>query len=714
MGKERVVFILAGINTDNQMYVGKQTKDMVRCEVSHQFYLVRSDNAEFIFRAEYSEQLKENQCAFSPIHRSLLKIGADDVVSILPTDIYEYKPILSLTLELKTNEHTDINLEYFASLFRDAFSGLTVTEKFLLVLPYKDVTLVCRISNFLFDKGLSSVHGVLMGTTTLNWKDNPNVNVKVTDKTQPLFRSVADLQQMGIGGLSEQFATIFRRLFASRRLPAHLIKEMSIKHVRGMIIHGPPGCGKTLLARQIGQLLNCRDTKIVNGPELLNMYVGESEANTRKLFAEAIGDKDCRELHLIICDEFDALSRTRGTSLNNSPVLDNVVNTLLSYIDGVNQLNNILLICMTNRIDLVDPALLRPGRLELHVEISLPDTHGRSEILQIHTSSMQTHGYIDSSVNFDLLSEKTKNFTGAEIEGLVKSASSYAIDRSLHDQKQTKPCVTMDDFTHAFTEITPMFGRISNEIMESAKKPLIFWSEDQKHLYQNILDHVGHLNLGHSTLIVMDGPSYIGKTFTSAHLIKDLNPNYARIVSPTALIGKSDLEKIHLIHEIFDNASKSEFSVILIDTFERLIEWCPIGSLLNNQILQTLLTMMRRQIKLTCKSAVIMTCYDFDLLKKLEIDGLFDLHVTFPHLVDAEAAKLFSYQTTDPKTELSVILHGGADSSEKNEVVSSVVLPPSPSTTKPMTDTILMELKSNLPNVKTQPQPKPLPQPIHK
>ena len=161
---------------------------------------------------------------------------------------------------------------------------------------------------------------------------------------------------MGIGGLSEQLLTIFRRLFASRRLPSHLIKEMNIKHVRGMIIYGPPGCGKTLLARQIGQLLNCQDTKIVNGPELLNMYVGESEANTRKLFAEAISDKDCQALHLIICDEFDALSRVRGTTLNNSPVLDNVVNTLLSYIDGVNQLNNILLICMTNRIDLVDPA----------------------------------------------------------------------------------------------------------------------------------------------------------------------------------------------------------------------------------------------------------------------------------------------------------------------------------------------------------------------
>ena len=113
-------------------------------------------------------------------------------------------------------------------------------------------------------------------------------------------------------------------------------------------------------------------------------------------------------------------------------------------------------------------------------------------------------------------------------------------------------------------------------------------------------------------------------------MIKDLNPNYARIISPTSLIGKTDLEKIHLIYETFDNAGKSEFSVILIDNLERLIEWCPIGSLLNNQILQTLLTMIRRQIKSVCKSAVIMTCYDFGLLKKLEIDTLFDLPCYLP------------------------------------------------------------------------------------
>ena len=119
---------------------------------------------------------------------------------------------------------------------------------------------------------------------------------------------------------------------------------MNIHHIRGMIIHGPPGCGKTLLARQIGALLNCVDTKVVNGPELLNMYVGESEANTRKLFEDAINDKEGRDLHLIICDEFDALCRTRGMTIHNSPVMDNVVNTLLSYIDGINQLNNILMI----------------------------------------------------------------------------------------------------------------------------------------------------------------------------------------------------------------------------------------------------------------------------------------------------------------------------------------------------------------------------------
>lgn len=92
---------------------------------------------------------------------------------------------------------------------------------------------------------------------------------------------------MGIGGLDKEFNTIFRRAFASRVFPTEIIQQLGIKHVRGILMYGPPGTGKTLMARQIGKMLNAREPKIVNGPQILDKYVGESEANIRKLFAEA-------------------------------------------------------------------------------------------------------------------------------------------------------------------------------------------------------------------------------------------------------------------------------------------------------------------------------------------------------------------------------------------------------------------------------------------
>ena len=111
----------------------------------------------------------------------------------------------------------------------------------------------------------------------------------------------------GIGGLARQFEGIFRRAFASRLFPPHIVSELGIPHVRGMLLYGPPGCGKTLIARQIGKVLNAREPKIVNGPEVLDKYVGGSEEKIRALFADAEEEQanagDESMLHIVIFDE---------------------------------------------------------------------------------------------------------------------------------------------------------------------------------------------------------------------------------------------------------------------------------------------------------------------------------------------------------------------------------------------------------------------------
>ena len=244
-----------------------------------------------------------------------------------------------------------------------------------------------------------------------------------------------------------------------------------------MLLFGPPGCGKTLIARQIGKILNAREPKIVNGPEILNKFVGGSEEKVRELFADA--EKEQREegdqsmLHIIILDEMDAICKQRGSnSGGGTGVSDSVVNQLLSKIDGVDSLNNILLIGMTNRKDMIDDALLRPGRLELHVEIGLPDKKGRNQILNIHTKNMREANRISAAAlaNLDMVAEKTKNFSGAEIEGLIKAASSYALTRCVDVKDLSKPpdeknlILKLEDFERALTDVEPKFGAKSQEL----------------------------------------------------------------------------------------------------------------------------------------------------------------------------------------------------------------------------------------------------------
>jgi vesicle-fusing ATPase len=164
-------------------------------------------------------------------------------------------------------------------------------------------------------------------------------------------------EDLGVGGLGKQFREMFRRAFISRIFPPDVVERLGIQHTKGMMLYGPPGTGKTLMARQIGKMLNGNEPKIVNGPEIMSKYVGESEENVRKLFADAEAEQQQRgensQLHIIIFDEIDAICKQRGSTSGGTGVADSVVNQLLSKIDGVESLNNVFLIGMTNRLDMI-------------------------------------------------------------------------------------------------------------------------------------------------------------------------------------------------------------------------------------------------------------------------------------------------------------------------------------------------------------------------
>lgn len=424
-----------------------------------------------------------------------------------------------------------------------------------------------------------------------------------------IFTSDFDFEKLGIGGLDEEFNQIFRRAFASRIWPAAIIKQMGINHVRGMLLYGPPGCGKTLIARQIGKALNSREPKIVNGPEILNKFVGGSEEKIRELFADAEKEQnesgDQSMLHIVILDEMDAICKQRGSVKDGTGVSDSVVNQLLSKIDGVDSLNNILLIGMTNRKDMIDDALLRPGRLEVHVEIGLPDTKGRMQILNIHTRSMKEAKRITPEVMQRLpeIAKQCKNFSGAEIEGLVKAASSYALTRCVDPKNLSKAPDTKNlivqyaDFERALNDIEPKFGAKSQELKAYYRNGFVPYGDIFNGMINTLNRLIEQVRTSDKTplmSVLLSGPPNSGKTAIAAKLAVDSGFPFVRMISADEMIGYSDVSKCGHIHKAFMDSYKSPLSIIFLDDIERLIDYVPIGPRFSNTVLQTLLVLLKK------------------------------------------------------------------------------------------------------------------------
>lgn len=497
-----------------------------------------------------------------------------------------------------------------------------------------------------------AARGILTRHTQLNFfKDTQTgINVKPSNR-RPAANSIIQpgfkFQDMGIGGLDSEFSTIFRRAFASRIFPPGLVEKLGIQHVKGLLLYGPPGTGKTLIARQIGKMLNAREPKIINGPEVLNKYVGQSEENIRKMFADA--EKEYKEkgdesgLHIIIFDELDAVCKQRGSGAGGGTgVGDSVVNQLLSKLDGVDQLNNILLIGMTNRMDMIDEALLRPGRLEVHMEISLPDEYGRSQILNIHTEKMRNNNVMDRDVDLGELARLTKNFSGAEIAGLVKSASSFAFSR--HVKVGTMASINEDvvdmkvnraDFLHSLDEVKPAFGVSEEELSSRIPYGVIHYSATISEILREGELFVKQVGSAESTplfSVLLHGPPSSGKTALAARIAIDSGFPFIKLISPEDMVGFSEPAKIAHISRIFDSAYKSTTSIVVIDNIERIIDWVPIGPRFSNSVLQALMVFLRKQPTHGRRLLVLATTTERALMKQLDIYNSFNSDIMVPNV----------------------------------------------------------------------------------
>jgi len=227
-----------------------------------------------------------------------------------------------------------------------------------------------------------------------------------------------------------------------------VFKKMGIRPPKGVLLYGPPGCGKTLLAKAAANESEANFI-LVKGPELISKWVGESEKGVREIFKKARQTAPT----MIFFDEIDSIAPRRDSSSGGSHVTERVVNQILTEIDGVESLDNVIIIGATNRQDMLDPALLRPGRFDSLILVPPPDGKARLEILKVHTRDMPI-----KDVNLKKIAKMTSGYSGADIEGVCREAGMIALRDDI-----SAGSVTEEHFEKALKKVSASFSKIDYE-----------------------------------------------------------------------------------------------------------------------------------------------------------------------------------------------------------------------------------------------------------
>lgn len=568
------------------------------------------------------DDIEDDQIGLINPHRSYLDCPFVTVQD-LSTMVLESAGYLGFDVKcMASNASIQIDNSELAMFFKELVAGYNAVSLHApIIVKFNNVNLKITLDELtlLSNNNVDDSKPYLLSPEALlAFMADKTSGVSITGAQVKLFSGDFDSRALGIGGLHDEFAVLLRRAFVTRMFPASTIKQYGIKHCKGIILYGPPGCGKTLTARKIGQLLNCREPKIVNGPEIFDKYIGEAEKNIRALFTDAEEDYrkngDNADLHLIIFDEIDSICRSRSGSGDSTGTRDAVVNQLLTKLDGVEELDNVLVIGMTNRLDLLDPAILRPGRFEVHLEIRLPDTAGRREILDIHLDSIKGSGRLSPNVDLDYLAEHTRNFTGAELAALVRTAVANAFTEHV-GEVAAAPVIEMRHFIFALSEIQPSYGN-EDEIEELLTKDLIegnnvfdYIDSTCKHILE-ISKKESDIAAANYAFIGQAGCGTSAAAYYCANKLRELDYDYIRLIDPYFITrAGNDQAKAQIINEAFIEARKVPKAVIILDRVDILCSFSQLGTL-SSPIHSAIINNLIRRPSKNHSCVVIITCRD--------------------------------------------------------------------------------------------------------
>jgi transitional endoplasmic reticulum ATPase len=267
-----------------------------------------------------------------------------------------------------------------------------------------------------------------------------------------VFVEVPDVTWEDVGGLEDTKERLRETIQWPLEYP-EVFQAMDMESAKGVLLYGPPGTGKTLLAKAVA---NQADSNFISikGPELLSKWVGESEKGVREVFEKARSNAPT----VVFFDEIDSIATERGRGSTDSGVSERVVSQLLTELDGLEELEDVVVIATTNRPDLIDSALLRPGRLDRHVHVPVPDEEARKKIFEVHTRDKP----LADGVDLERLARKTEGYVGADIEAVCREAAMTASREFVHSVKKEEVAesvgnvrITMDHFEAALDEVPP-------------------------------------------------------------------------------------------------------------------------------------------------------------------------------------------------------------------------------------------------------------------
>jgi transitional endoplasmic reticulum ATPase len=412
--------------------------------------------------------------------------------------------------------------------------------------------------------------------------------VLITENTQVVFNPEAvevkdekeiDVTYEDIGGLDEELKKVREMVELPLKHP-EIFERLGIEPPKGVLLHGPPGTGKTLLAKAVANETNS-NFLLINGPEIMSKYYGQSEENLRKKFEEA--EKNAPSI--IFIDEIDAIASKREES--KGEVERRVVAQLLTMMDGLKSRGKVVVIAATNIPNQLDPALRRPGRFDREIEIGVPGAPGRLNILKIHTRNMPLELKGKEKVELTDIARVTHGFVGADLSALAKEAAMIVLRRVLPDinlqadeelpmELLEKLVITHTDFTDALKVVRPSalrevlievpnvkyddiggLGDVKQELAEAVEWPL-------KHK-----DAFARLGVKPPKGVLLYGPPGTGKTLLAKAVAHESEANFILVKGPE-LLSKWVGESEKAVRKIFEKARQTSPSIIFFDEIDSL------------------------------------------------------------------------------------------------------------------------------------------------